>query len=59
MNLPRKLLGLGCALFGAATLVALPLAAQEKKPNIVFILLTTSAGAISGCMAAPSRRSTS
>lgn len=39
MNLPRKLLGLGCALFGAATLAALPLAAQEKKPNIVFILV--------------------
>jgi Sulfatase len=29
---------LGCALIAAATFAALPVIAQEKKPNVVFIL---------------------
>ena len=39
MKLRKSLLAVGCALFGATTLAPLPLAAQEKKPNIVFILV--------------------
>jgi arylsulfatase A-like enzyme len=38
MNRGKTLLALGCALTLGATIVALPAAAQEKKPNVVFIL---------------------
>jgi arylsulfatase len=34
----KSLLALGCALIVGAGCVALPAMAQEKKPNVVFIL---------------------
>jgi arylsulfatase len=39
MSLGRSLLTLGCALISAAMFAALPALAQEKKPNVVFILV--------------------
>jgi arylsulfatase A-like enzyme len=39
MSSVKRLLTLGCTLISAAMFAALPALAQEKKPNIVFILL--------------------
>jgi arylsulfatase len=39
MSLGRSLLTLGCAWISAAMFAALPALAQEKKPNVVFILV--------------------
>jgi arylsulfatase len=38
MKLGKSLRALGCALIGATMFAALPALAQEKKPNVVFIL---------------------
>ena len=39
MELSKSLRGLGCALIGATMFAALPALAQEKKPNVVFVLI--------------------
>jgi len=38
MKRMKSLRALGCALIGATMFAALPARAQEKKPNVVFIL---------------------
>ena len=38
MKLRKSLRALGCALIGATMFAALPALAQEKKPNVMFIL---------------------
>jgi hypothetical protein len=38
MKLGKNLRALGCALIGATMFAALPALAQEKKPNVIFIL---------------------
>ena len=38
MKLGTSLLALGCALIGANVYARLPAAAQQNKPNVVFIL---------------------
>ena len=39
MKLGKSLRALGCALIGSTMFAALPALAQERKPNVVFILV--------------------
>ena len=54
MKPAMSLLALGCALFVGASCVALSAMAQEKKPNVVFILADNVATATSAHTAAAS-----
>jgi hypothetical protein len=57
MTLGKTLRALGCALIGATMFAALPALPQEKKPNVVFILVDNAGwgnfGVYGGTIPAP------
>jgi hypothetical protein len=57
MGIQRSLQALGCAVIAALALTAVPASAQDRKPNVVFILADNVGYGAGNCAAR--RRQTS